>query len=159
VTPLARIRAFPLEAVCVVLLLLICVVVLLQVLSRYLLTVPLSWTEEFARFLLIWMSFLGAVVCLDHKQHLAIDMLTARMPPRFRRLNANMVQLLLILFMTLCLWKGLELVRQSLGQQSVIMGIPYSVFYVSIPFMAALILYRLIGALYRHRSLADEQEP
>lgn len=139
-----RIRRYPLEAICVLLLLAMTLVVLLQVLSRYVLPAPLSWTEELARFLLIWLSFLGAVVCLHHRQHLSIDLFVARLPMSLQRANRVFVIFSMSLFFVLTLVKGVKLTLESMGQQSVIMGIPFPLFYISIPITMALMIIRLL---------------
>ncbi len=49
-----------------------------QVLSRYLLQSPSSWTEELARFLLVWIGMLGASYAYRTKMHLGLDLLTQK---------------------------------------------------------------------------------
>ena len=62
--------------------------VLWQVISRYLLSSPSSFTDELAGFLLIWVGVLGAAYVAGRKEHLAIDILVQRSPPaRQRRLH------------------------------------------------------------------------
>ena len=45
----------------------------LQVLSRYVLEAPLPWTEELARFLLVWVAFLGSASVARRKMHIAVE--------------------------------------------------------------------------------------
>lgn len=54
--------------------------VLWQVLSRYLLQTPSSGSEELARFLLIWISLIGAVYSYRVKLHLGLDVLVNKLP-------------------------------------------------------------------------------
>jgi hypothetical protein len=57
-----------------------------QVASRYVLDLPLIWTEETGRHLMIWMVFLASTVIYRRGQHIAIDLFGARLgPPRTRR--------------------------------------------------------------------------
>lgn len=49
--------------------------VLLQVVSRYVFHSPLTWTEELARFSLVWLTFLGAGFVMARRQHIAVDIL------------------------------------------------------------------------------------
>jgi len=55
-------------------------VVALQVVSRYGFNHSLFWSEELARFLLIWLSFLGATVAYCHGVHPGVDSLVRRLP-------------------------------------------------------------------------------
>lgn len=59
-------------------------VVAVQVFSRYALNYSLFWSEELARFLLIWLSFLGATVAYFHGAHPGVDSLVRRLPARMK---------------------------------------------------------------------------
>lgn len=60
-------------------------VVGIQVFSRYVLNYSLFWSEELARFLLIWLSFLGATVAYFHGAHPGVDSLVRRLPAGLRK--------------------------------------------------------------------------
>lgn len=62
-----------LEAAGILLLLVICVLTLIQVLVRYVIKVPFMWSEEFIRFLFIWMVWLGAVLAIPWGTHMVIE--------------------------------------------------------------------------------------
>lgn len=57
-----------------------------QVFSRYILHAPSSGSEEFARFLLIWIGLLGAVYSYRTKSHLGLNIFTNKMPAKKKRL-------------------------------------------------------------------------
>ena len=59
-------------------------VVAVQVVARYAFNHSLFWSEELARFLLIWLSFLGATVAYCHGVHPGVDSLVRRLPERWR---------------------------------------------------------------------------
>lgn len=59
-------------------------VVAVQVVSRYGFNHSLFWSEELARFLLIWLSFLGATVAYCHGAHPGVDSLVRRLPERWQ---------------------------------------------------------------------------
>lgn len=69
------------------------VVVAVQVFFRYGLNQSLFWSEELARYLLVWLSFLGASVAYRRKAHPGIDLLQAKMPATLQRLSAITVHL------------------------------------------------------------------
>ncbi len=69
------------------------IVVAVQVFFRYVLNQSLFWSEELARFLLVWLSFLGASVAYRRGAHPGIDILTTKLPATFRRLCAAIVHL------------------------------------------------------------------
>ena len=68
----------PLETVICVLLLAMTFVVFGQVIARYVLQTPLSWSEELARFMLIWLSMLSAAYGFKTKSHFALKLLVSR---------------------------------------------------------------------------------
>lgn len=55
------------------------IVVTWQVISRYLLRAPSSYTEEIARFMLIWIGLLGASYTYRTKMHLGLDLFTDKL--------------------------------------------------------------------------------
>jgi TRAP-type C4-dicarboxylate transport system permease small subunit len=55
-------------------------IVALQVFFRYVLNQSLFWSEELARFLLVWLTFLGATAAYRRKAHPGVDVLYLRLP-------------------------------------------------------------------------------
>jgi len=62
----------------------ISVVLFYSVVRRYAFNNPVTWTEDLANFLMVWMVLLGAPGGLRAGSHVAIDALIERIPPRFR---------------------------------------------------------------------------
>jgi len=61
------------------------VIVAAQVFSRYVLNYSLFWSEELARFLLVWLTFFGASVAYFYQAHPGVDALYRRLPPGLQR--------------------------------------------------------------------------
>ena len=59
--------------------------VLLQVFSRYVLNTSFTFTEELARFSLIWLSILGAAYLNGKREHLSMDFLYQKFPAKFQK--------------------------------------------------------------------------
>lgn len=68
------------------LLILLVAVVSLGVFFRYVLGASLAWYDEFASYLLVWLTFSGAVVAFSRQRHIAFDLLTGRLKPRVRKI-------------------------------------------------------------------------
>lgn len=64
-----------------------------QVFFRYVLNQSLFWSEELARYLLVWLTFLGATVAYRRKLHPGIDALYVRMPTMMKKIAALMTHL------------------------------------------------------------------
>ena len=61
------------------------VVLLFGVVSRYVFNRPLTWTDELASTLFLWLAMLGSVIALRRAEHMRLAFLVGIMPPRWRR--------------------------------------------------------------------------
>lgn len=116
-----------------------------QVVSRYVLGDPSSWTEELARYLLIWIGLLGGAYAYHVKMHLGLDLLSQRLPAGARRVQVRFIHLAVIFFAAVALVGGgvhLIWLALELGQHSPALGVPMSAVYLSLPISGVmLILY------------------
>ena len=119
--------------------------VLWQVASRYLLNDPSSFTDELARYLLIWIGFLGAAYGTGKNIHLAIDILPAKINnPGHRKFHNQLVHGLIALFALLVMVVGglrLVYITLILDQRSSALDIPLGLVYLAIPLSGLLILF------------------
>ncbi|MBI9087817.1 MAG: TRAP transporter small permease [Desulfobacterium sp.] len=69
------------------------VIVVLQVFARYVLNNSLFWSEELARYCLVWISFLGASIAYHDRVHPGVNLLFSRLTPKMERLLAVTVHL------------------------------------------------------------------
>ena len=65
-----------------ILLLAIFALIIFQVFTRYVLNMPLSWSEELARLLVVWLTFIGAGFVASRNAHIAVDLLAVYLPKR-----------------------------------------------------------------------------
>ena len=72
---------------------------LAQVLFRYVLHLPVPWTEELARVLFTWAMLLGIALAIRTGEHIRVEALADRLPPRGRILLELAFQLLIVLFL------------------------------------------------------------
>ena len=115
-----------------------------QVATRFILHDPSSYTEELARFLLIWIGLLGAAYALRTKAHLGIDILTYRLTGIRKQITDILVYLIIILFSLLIMViGGFRLVQLTfnLNQISASMSIKMGYIYSVIPFSGLLMVY------------------
>lgn len=69
------------RSISALLLLLLFVLIVVQVLSRYLFTHPFTWTEELARYVMIWLIFIAAAQITSTDGHIAITLIDKAVPP------------------------------------------------------------------------------
>jgi len=110
--------------------------VLWQVFSRFILNSPSSFTEEFARYLLIWLGILGASYATGQKLHLAIDILPTKLKGSRKLYLDIIIELCILIFSFTVMVIGgarLMLITFDLNQISAALQIPLGYVYVVIP--------------------------
>ena len=122
-----------------------------QIVSRYAMSNPSPWTEELARFILIWIGLLGGSYAYHVKMHLGLDLIRTKLSPVALRYHEIFVHLVVIVFSaTVLVAGGLRIVHMTteLKQYSAALGVPMSYVYSSLPISGVmLILYALIGLI------------
>ncbi|ALA52594.1 TRAP transporter small permease [Shouchella clausii] len=113
-----------------------------QVISRYVLNAPSTFSEEFLRYSLIWVTMIGGAYAFHLKKHIAIEMLVNRFSAATQKRVRQLVQLFLIVFALLVMvYGGIQLVSLTLSQQTVSLGIPMGFVYLSLPISGLLITW------------------
>ncbi len=115
-----------------------------QVISRYLLSDPASFTEELSRFLLIWIGILGAAFAYRKKAHLGFNMLVERQSATTQRWLLTAVEAVVIVFSASTLvYGGNELVALTLdlNQISASLGIKMGLIYSVLPIAGVLFIF------------------
>jgi len=133
-----------LESTLFLLMVLICVSVLWGVFTRYALGSQASWSEELARFLLIWIGLLGTAWAAGQRMHLAITLLPEYLQGQQQVYLLRFIDLLVLLFAAAVLLVGggrLVYLTNILGQSSPAMGIPMEAVYLVLPLSGLIIIY------------------
>lgn len=115
-----------------------------QVISRYVLTNPSSFTDELASFLLIWVGILGAAYVAGKQEHLAIDLLLQKSTPKRQQKIMLLINSLILLFAASVMVVGgtwLVATRFMLGVNSSAMHLPLGYVYLVMPLSGVLICY------------------
>jgi TRAP-type C4-dicarboxylate transport system permease small subunit len=126
--------------------------VLWQVASRFILGSPSSFTDELARYLMIWVGILGAAYVAGQNMHVAIDVLPRRLSRETQKKLTFIVRLLIILFALGALVIGglrLVYITHVLDQNSPALQVPLSVVYAVIPISGLLISYYKISDILK----------
>ena len=122
-----------------------------QILSRYLFVVPAAWTEELARFLLIWIGMLGAAYAYRQRSHLGLDLLPGKLTGKGKASLNIFTHLVCMSFAAVVLVVGggsLVTMTWELRQYSAAIGLPIAFVYAVIPASGVLIcLFAIDGAL------------
>jgi TRAP-type C4-dicarboxylate transport system permease small subunit len=127
------------------LLMVVTVAVFGQVTVRFVLTaaginISAPWTEELARYALIWMVFLGAGVGVRHAQMIALEFGVRKLPARLGVPVRYLSILLCVAFFAMLVWVGLSFVNLGRTETSPVLGITKDYVYWAMPFGAALMI-------------------
>ena len=116
-----------------------------QVTSRYVVGQSSSFTEEFARFSLIWLTVLGAAYINGQKEgHLSMDFLLAKLPPKKQYKRHRVIQTVMAIFALIVMVIGggnLVYITLKLGQLSPALLIPLGYVYAIVPLCGLIIIF------------------
>ena len=115
-------------------------IVIVTVVTRYGFNYVLSWSEEVPRYLLIWISFLGAAACVDLRDHIAFGYLYDRFPARMRTAVQLLINLAIFGFGWIMLRYGVRFVQDFGGD--FMESIPFTNvwYYTALPVSGALMM-------------------
>ena len=106
-----------------------CVDLLAQVGARYLFQHPLTWSEELARYLFVYVTYIGAISAMRANAHLGVDTLISRMKPQVQMVMYIVSQTIIAILMIILVWGSEKMVAQNTASRTAALGIPYSVLY------------------------------
>ncbi|MDQ2044757.1 TRAP transporter small permease [Pseudoalteromonas sp. 20-92] len=136
-------------------------VVCWQVFSRFIMRSPSSYTEELARFLLIWIGVLGAAYAYRTRAHLGLDLFYEKMKPRLKHKCAIFIELIaLITASSLLIYGGalLMLLSFDLKQTSAALGINMGFVYLVLPLSGVLIAINCLDNLLQLAATRQKEE-
>ena len=130
--------------------------VMAQILFRYVIKVSAPWTEEAARYLMIWMALLSAGLAFQKGQHFNIDFVTDRMAPATRAKMALLTSLLTSIFILCIIVWGIPFA--ILGFFTLSPGLEITMFlpYLAVPVGGGIMMLNLIVYI---RTLREGKAP
>ncbi len=127
-----------------VMMLVMLIVIFTQVVTRYIFNYTPEWSEELARFLFVWVVFLGSALIMGESGHLAVEFLPTYFKDRpfgkVLRIITNLSGYVLII---LLLVQGFKMTKTMTFQISPGLGLPMSYVYSVIPLGSILMLLYL----------------
>lgn len=105
-----------------------------QVLTRYVLNNPSSWSEELVSYMFAWMSLLGASLVTAERGHMNIPIMVEKCGPALQKLLLCLAEIIGFLFSAIILaYGGFQIANLAMGQMTSSLGVPIGVFYVVLP--------------------------
>lgn len=131
-------------------------IVVIEVGLRYLFSSSLIFTEELARYLMVWIVFLGSAIAVRDGAHIRISMLLNRMPSNVQKWVTIVAEVLTLVFLSVVVVEGVRILPKQLTQIPVTFDVPLFYFYLAIPVGSLLMMIFILPRLWQGlRSGAD----
>jgi TRAP-type C4-dicarboxylate transport system permease small subunit len=126
-------------------------IVFLQFFTRYVLNDSLSWTEEIARYGLMWVVFIGGAMVTRRNTHIAVELLSNVMKPGpLRAALLALVDFIKLAFLGLLAFVSLTITERMHLQRMTVFDLPMSYVYAGVAFGCFLMLIRQARNVWRN---------
>jgi TRAP-type C4-dicarboxylate transport system permease small subunit len=107
----------------------------------------MPWSEELARYLMIWMGMLGAAVALRNGRHIGVTFFIEKLPERLHHGALALSQVTMIIFLVVVVKEGWLFALSNHSQRSPAMGISMLYPYLAVSVGAGLMILELLADL------------
>ncbi|GAA1324280.1 TRAP transporter small permease [Leucobacter albus] len=142
----------------VILLIALSCVLMFQVFSRYVMHYPFTWTEEVARFIFIWMVFIGAAALASKNAHIAVTFITETVRPSVARWIVRFAALVMTVATGVVAWASFEFVEATATLPSPALGLPMVYVYLAPALSFLLVSLHTIEFIITGEDISLEQE-
>ena len=122
----------------------ILVTIFIQVIFRSLLNNPLTWTEELAKILFIWLNLIGTSMAIRKKVHVSLDFFVNYFPEKFKLILSIAINVLIACFLIYIFQPTIRYIGFINSIPSAALGWPMGIFYLGIPISTISIILSLI---------------
>lgn len=134
------------ERLCALLVALMVMDVWLEIISRYMVNLHITWTEELARYLMIWGSLLAVSCGVYYREHIGLMLLLESLPRRLQQVLRLVLDLIGLAFFVILTWYGVHLTHAGATQYATIFNMTMSLPYAAVPVSAALAALQMVLA-------------
>lgn len=135
------------------------IIAFLAVFYRFVLNDPIRWSEEAARYMMVWVTFLGAGYAMGKGRHIGVTLFMDRLPQGLRRKVTFAAELAVMVFLAAVTVQGVNLMISLWSQTSPAMDFPMWIPYLAIPvgsvYMFLHLLFLVLSRSSRSLSTAD----
>ncbi|KAI4441040.1 TRAP transporter small permease [Schaedlerella arabinosiphila] len=131
-----------------------------QVLTRYVLQDPSTWSEELVGYLFAWMSLLGASLVTCERGHMNIPIIVERFNAPMQKLLNCLGEVIAFLFSAVILvFGGVQITTLAMGQMTSSLGVPIGIFYIVLPLCGVLnMIYTVLNIIDILQGRTEEKE-
>ena len=130
------------------------------VVLRYVFKNPRPWIEEISMYAIIWGIMFGLSIALRNNQHITIDLLYEKLPPKFQRIIDLFANSIGVIFCVCLVYFSTDLVISTYktGMVSMTVGIPMWIVYLILPISGTFFLIRFIERFINTMRKADKYD-
>lgn len=126
----------------------LCIVVFGNVISRYFLHFALAWSDEAARFLFIWVTFLGAILANAKNEHMNLDIVIQKVPAKLGKTILILANIVVLVILAFVLKGGTTITIENLEWMSPAMEISYGMVFSIVPISCVILMLQTLAKLY-----------
>ncbi|GKV65198.1 MULTISPECIES: TRAP transporter small permease [unclassified Sporosarcina] len=104
-----------------------------QVYTRYILGASMTGTEELARYSFIWLTMLGASICINENAHATVTLLNDKLTGNLKRIHNLTCDAMVMIAVVVLFIYGLKMVFLTTNQLTPSLQIPMAIVYLSLP--------------------------
>jgi len=127
-------------------------IVAVQILGRTPVLRGPVWTEEAARWVWVWMAFIGIAEVERQNRHLRMGFLGASLPRAIRKVVFTTIDIAYLAVMAQICWIGWKTVGRTLGASSVTLPLPTAALYASALVASGLVIHRILRRILAGQS-------
>lgn len=127
--------------------------------GRYVIELPVTWSEELARYLMIWAALLAVSCGVSRREHVAVTALLDRLPAKLRRQLCAAIDALAFSFFAFLCYFGIGMTKQGASQYATIFDMTMWAPFAAVPVSSALACLQLALAGVRDFILGPPADP
>jgi len=132
---------YPLELFLVLLIIPMVSIIFGQVIFRYIFRAPPFWTEELARYIFIWVCFIGAAYAFKKKEHITLTIIYQYLPPSLSFYYRHVINLIILLMLAVLFYNGVRSCINVYGVLSPALRINMAYVNAALPVSAITMVY------------------
>ena len=124
---------------------------------RYFLSLPTTWQDESARYLIIWGVLLGSAVAIRDNQHIKVDVLYEAVSLKWKKIFNILSNVLVFIFLITMIYFGALLVIAKFKTNELSnIGVPMYIIYSILPLSGSFMAVRTVINLFNIKTLSGE---
>ena len=121
------------------------ITIIISIVFRYIINLPIFWTEELARYIMFYMVMLGSAVAFREEKHPALLFVIQKFPIKFLRVWNFIKDIIIIVILIIIIKEGYLMAVDEMIMKSPAMRISFFWVYLAFPIGALLMIFQIIA--------------